>query len=138
MKLTAHIGLIFDGNCAEALKFYERTLGGKIEFLLTWGDSPMAADAPPGWDRKIMHARLAVGETALLAGDALPGTYERPQGFSLLLGIDKAPDAERLFQALSEDGKIRMPLRETFWAERFGGVTDRFGIPWEINCEKPQ
>lgn len=137
MKLNPSVYLSFNGQCESAFRFYERCLGGKIAFMLTWGDSPMAKDAPPEWAMKILHARLIVGDTALLGGDPLPQTYEPAKGFSLLLSVDRTEDAERLFEALAEKGTVRTPLQETFWALRFGCVTDQFGIPWVVNCENP-
>ena len=102
--------------------------------MLTWGDSPMAGEAPPGWGEKILHARITIGGTDLIAADALPQTYKPPQGFAVLLGMDDPVDAERVFHALAENGSVQMPIQKTFWAERYGGLIDRFGIPWEINC----
>jgi len=93
---------------------------------------------PEEWRKKILHARLVIGDTALLGADALPGSYESPRGFSLMLSLDDAGETERVFSALAENGTVRMPLQETFWAHRFGVLTDRFGIPWAINCEKSE
>lgn len=128
------ISLCFNGNCAEAIRFYERTLPGKILFELTWGQSPLADEAPPGWGTKICHSTLVVGDTTFHGVDVLPGTYEPPRGFSIVLGIDDVDESDRLFRALAENGQIRLPLHETFWARRYGMVVDRFGIAWEINC----
>jgi len=136
MNLNPRIGLSFHGQCEAAFQFYERCLNGRIAFMLRWGESPLAKDAPPEWSEKILHARLVIGDTALLSGDALPGSYDAPQGFSILLAVDDPVEAERLFRALAENGTVRMPLQETFWAHRFGVVVDQFGIPWDINCEK--
>ena len=138
MTVNPCVGLHFDGRCEAAFKFYERCFGGKITFMLTWANSPMAKDAPPEWGGKIMHMSLTIGDVAFAGADVLPHQYEPPRGFSILLGVADLADAERLFHALAEGGTVRMPLQETFWALRFGGVTDQFGIPWEINCEKPQ
>jgi PhnB protein len=138
MELNPCINLSFDGRCEAAFQFYAKCIGGKITFMLKWGDSPMGKDAPAEWAGKILHARFELGDLVLNGCDVLPGQYERPRGFSLLLGLDDPADAERLFSALAENGSVRMPLQETFWAERFGGVTDQYGIPWEINYEKPQ
>jgi PhnB protein len=137
-NLNPQIGLSFDGRCEIAFKFYERCLKGKVVFMLRWGDSPMAKDAPAEWQEKILHARLVIGDTALLGADALPGTYESPQGFSILLSPNSAGEAERLFHALAENGTVRIPLQESFWAQRFGSVTDQFGISWTINYEKSE
>ena len=133
MNLKANVSLSFDGQCEAAFKRYEQCLNGTITFMLTWGDSPMAAAAPPDWGAKINHATLKIGDTVLNGSDSLP--YERPQGFSLILRVDDPVAAEGVFQALAENGTIQLPLQETFWAKRFGVVVDEFGIPWSINCE---
>ena len=137
MKLSPHISLTFNGQCEAAFKFYERCLNGSITFMLTWGDSPMAKDAPAGWTSKIFHATLVVGNTTLQGSDPAPGSYEPPRGFSITLNPSEG-DAERLFTELAEGGTVRMPLQKTFWAVRFGVLTDRFGIPWVINSEKSE
>lgn len=134
MRINPH--LVFNGQCEAAFKFYEQYLAAKIEFTLTWGDSPLANQAPPEWGGKILHATLRVGDTVLTGVDVVPGEYEPPRGFSVMLGLDDPVAAERIFGALAEGGTVRMPLQKTFWAVRFGGVVDRFGIPWEINCEE--
>lgn len=134
MQLTTHLS--FRGQCEEAFKRYERLLGGRIDTMLTYGDSPMALQVPPEWRGKILHATLAVGQTTLTGTDVLIEQYEQPQGFSVLLGIANRDEAERLFHALAEKGVIRMPFQKTFWSAGFGVLVDRFGIPWEINCEQ--
>ena len=100
--VTPSISLSFDGQCEAAFRFYEQCLGGKITMLLTWADSPMAKDAPPEWGAKILHASLSVGDTVLAGGDTLPQGYERPRGFSVLLGLSEPVDAERIYHALAE------------------------------------
>ena len=137
MNLSPFLTLTFNGQCEAAFKFYEQCLGAKIAFMLTWGDSPMASKAPPDWGSKILHGRITVGNTELIGGVVFPNTYEQPKGFAVLLNVDDAVGAERIFHALAENGKIQMPMQKTFWAERYGGVVDQFGVPWEINCEKP-
>lgn len=135
MKLEPRISLAFNGQCEAAFRFYEQCLNGTIAYMLTWGNSPTRAETPPGWDTKIYHATLKIGDTAIAGGDVPPNRYEQPKGFSLLLGMDDAVAAERVFQALAENGRIEMPLQKTFWASRFGVVVDQFGITWSINCE---
>ena len=132
MKVNPH--LTFGGHCQSAFKFYERCIGGRIVTMLTWGDSPIAHQAPPAWRDKILHATLAVGDSVLTGVDVVPEQYQQPKGFSVQLGLDDPGDAERIFAALSEDGTVQMPLQRTFWALRFGVLVDQFGIPWEINC----
>jgi PhnB protein len=135
MNLNASVSLQFDGECESAFKTYEQLLGGQLQFVLPWGASPLADQAPPGWAGKILFARLRCRDLTLLGGDALPGTYQRPAGFNLTLRTADPQEAERYFEELAKDGgTARMPLKKTFWAERYGLVTDRFGTPWEINC----
>jgi PhnB protein len=136
MKLSPVISLTFNGQCEAAFKFYERCLGGKIAFMLTWSNSPMAKDAPPEWGDKILYGRITIGDTDLTGADVLPDQYEHPKGFAILLNVDDPPGAERIFQALAENGKVRWPIQKTFWAERYGGLVDQFGVPWDINCEQ--
>ena len=134
MRLNPH--LTFGGQCEAAFHFYQRCLGGKIETMLTWGNSPMATEVPPEWHEKICHATLTVGANQIMGGDAQPERYERPKGFQVLLGVDDPADAERIFQALAENGTVQMPMQETFWSARFGVLIDQFGVPWGINCEQ--
>ncbi len=131
------IDLSFNGNCAEAIRFYERVLSGRILFELSWGKSPLAKDAPPEWSSKVCHSTFVVGDITFHGVDVLPGSYEAPRGFSIVLGIDDLEESDRLFRALAENGRVRTPLQETFWARRYGVVVDRFGITWEINCGRP-
>jgi PhnB protein len=88
--------------------------------------------------RKILHARLTIGDIDLVGADMPPEMYQPPTGFGILLSMDDPQNAERVFDALAENGEKRAPFKETFWALRYGAVTDRFGIPWEINCERAQ
>ena len=134
MRVQAQISLAYDGRCEAAFRHYESCLGGEILFLLTWGNSPMAADAPPGWSEKVMHAAIRIGGLEITGSDVPPGHYEPPQGFEIVLNIDDPQTAESVFERLSEQGRIKMPLQKTFWALRYGVVVDPFGIPWSINC----
>jgi PhnB protein len=128
--------LIFNGQCEAAFKFYEQSLDAQIKFMMTHGESPLAAHVSPEWRSKIIHGTLALGEQLLMASDAPPDHYEKPQGFSVSIQVTDPGDAERKFQALSANGKVTMPMQETFWAVRFGMVVDQFGIPWMVNCPK--
>jgi PhnB protein len=134
MQLNPYLS--FDGRCEEAFKFYANLLGGEILAMFPFEGTPAAEHVSPEWQKKIMHATLDLGGAMLMGADAGAAQYNKPQGFSVSLGVDDAAEAERIFAALAEGGKIGMPIQETFWAERFGMVTDRFGIPWMINCEK--
>lgn len=130
MTLNPHLS--FDGRCESAFHFYQRCLGGKVD-MLTWGDSPMASEVPPEWRGKICHATLTVGTNQIMGCDVQPGQYEPPKGFQILLGVDDLAEAERTFQALAENGSVQMPMQRTFWAARFGVLTDQFGVSWSIN-----
>jgi PhnB protein len=130
--------LTFNGQCASALEFYEKCLGGKIVAMMTYADSPLAQQMPPDWNKKIIHATFALGDQTFGAADVPPENYQKPQGFSVTLSIDTAAEAERIFKMLAEKGTVQMPVQETFWATRFGMVVDQFGTPWMINCGKPQ
>ncbi|MGH9728404.1 MAG: VOC family protein [Candidatus Acidiferrales bacterium] len=130
--------LHFKGQCEEAFKFYEKSLGGKIAAMITHEGTPAESHVPAEWRKKIMHARLAVGEEVLMGSDVPPEHYHEPKGFSVTLSVKQAAEADRLFQALSEGAKVTMPIQETFWSVRFGMLVDKFGIPWMINCEQAQ
>lgn len=128
--------LFFNGNCEEAFKFYERVLGGKIDGMLTNAGTPAQAHVPAEWRDKILHARMIIGDSALMASDAPPGRYEKPKGFSVSVMIDDPDDAEGKFHALAEGGSVVMPFQKTFWSAGFGMCVDRFDIPWMVNCTK--
>ncbi len=127
--------LFFSGNCEEAFKFYEKTLGGKIEAMMPHAGTPAEEHVPAEWRNKIIHARLSLGEQLLMASDAPPGRFHKPQGFCVNLGVKDPAEAERIFNAFAKGGSVTMPLEKTFWARKFGMLVDRFGIPWMINCE---
>jgi PhnB protein len=127
--------LNFNGNCEEAFRFYEKHLGGKIESIHTFAGSPMENQLPPEARNKVMHIRMTVGKTVLMGSDAPGGRYQAPQGFSVSLSLKDAAEADRVYAALSANGKILMEIQQTFWAKRFAMFTDQFGIPWMINCE---
>lgn len=127
--------LTFNGQCEAAFRFYEACLGGKITFMMTYGESPQAEKTAPEWRTKLIHASIALGDHILTGVDTPPDHYQKPQGMSVLLSLDAAAEAERVFAALAEDGQVTMPLQETFWAQRFGMLVDRFGTPWMVNCQ---
>ena len=128
--------LLFNGRCEEAFKFYAQVLGGKIEAMIPHEGSPMEGHVPEAWRKKIMHARLVVGDQVLMASDEPPDHHETPQGFKVNISVNDTAEAERIFRELAEGGTVIMPIQETFWATRFGMLNDRFGTPWMINCEK--
>ena len=125
--------LFFDGNCAEAMRFYERTLGGKMEMVMTYGQSPEPENCPAGAENLVMHASMKLGDRTLMASDVPPSMGPKPMaGFALSLAYDSAEEARRVFDALAQGGSVTMPMTKTFWAETFGMLTDRFGTPWMV------
>jgi PhnB protein len=132
MQVTPYLN--FNCDCEAAFRFYERVLGGKIEAMMTHGESPIAGEVPPNWHSRILHARLVIGDAVLMASDSPPEMYQQPQGLFVSIGLQDVADAERIFHALAEGGSVTMPIEKTFWAERFGMLVDRYGIPWMINC----
>jgi uncharacterized glyoxalase superfamily protein PhnB/uncharacterized protein YndB with AHSA1/START domain len=135
MDLVTYLG--FDGTCEAAFQHYEKVLGGKILMMMRNGEAPGGGAMPPEQARRIMHARLQVGDRLLMGGDAPGQMVSRPQGFCVNYMADDPAAAERIFQGLAEAGTVTMPIAETFWARRFGMLVDRFGTPWMVNCEKP-
>jgi PhnB protein len=135
MRIRCHLS--FDGQCEVAFRTYQRIVGGQITMMLEYGESPMADQVPAQWQSRILHATLELGDQELLGFDAFPDAYERPQGFSVTLGISEPATAKEVFLALAEGGRVQMPYQETFWSPGFGVLIDRFGVPWEVNCERP-
>lgn len=135
MHLNAYLN--FDGDCRAAFEFYAKCLGGKIEMMLSHAEAPVEQPTPAAWRDKIMHARLVVGDQMLMGSDSPPEFHEKAQGFAVSIIVDETKEAERIFKALSDGGTVRMDLQETFWAQRFGMLTDRFGTPWMVNCPRP-
>lgn len=135
LKADLRAYLSFRGDCEAAFRFYEEALGAKLGLLFRYADSPMADVVPEGWETRIMHGSVTIGEQVLEGADVPPERYEEPKGFSLSLNVPSASEAERLFHQLAAGGRVVYPIEKTFWSERFGMVIDRFGIPWMINCE---
>jgi PhnB protein len=133
--LTVNPYLNFDGDCKAAFEVYAKLLGGKLE-VQTFGESPMGADVGPEMKDRVLHARLDLGNSVLMASDAQVGQYQKPKSFAVSIQVDTAAEADRIFAGLAENGSVDMPIQETFWAERFGMCRDRFGTPWMVNCAK--
>ena len=134
MQLNPYVN--FDGQCEAAFKFYEQVLGGKITFMMTWGEMPGANQFPPESHKLIMHTSLSVGDEVLMGADAPPGRYHQPEGINVSLHFKDVAESERIFNALAENGTVRMPFEKTFWSPGFGMCVDQFGIPWMINSEQ--
>lgn len=133
MQLNTY--LFFNGDCEAAFKFYAECLGGKIETMIKHAGTPAEEHVPAEWHDKIMHARLTVGDEAIMASDAPPGHYKPPQGFSVSIQLKDKTEGERIFNLLADGGSTTMPFQQTFWAAGFGMCVDRFGIAWMVNCE---
>ena len=131
--------LNFDGNTRDAVTFYAKCLGGELS-IMPFSEAP--GDFPKDARDKVMHARISKnGSTVLMASDALAGhgaPFRPGNNFSISLDCESLDEIERLFTALSENGKVTMPLQDTFWGARFGMITDQFGINWMFNFEKPR
>ena len=139
MKITTY--LTFDGNARDAFTFYQQALGGTLE-MMTFAQAPDAEQFPAEYRERIMHACLNLGDGVLMASDTVPGDtcgggpYEGIKGCSVSLHPTSVSESEQLFAALAEGGTVTMQLEKTFWAERFGMLTDRFGVSWMVNCEQ--
>lgn len=132
MKLTPYIH--FAGNAEEALNFYAEVLGGKIEQLGRYGESPMPSDED--WKQKIMHARLVFDNNIIMISDSFKGNPVSTNGnIQLSVEMDDVAKMNQVFEKMSEGGKISMPLQDTFWGARFGMLQDKFGVSWMFNCQ---
>lgn len=130
--------LFFGGRCEEALEFYGKALGAKVEMLMRFKDSPEPAQpgmVPPGFENKVMHASFRVGDCVVMASDGCDES-KGFEGFSLSLNVANEGEARKAFDALSDGGKVTMPLSKTFWSPCFGMLTDRFGIGWMIGISQ--
>lgn len=127
--------LFFAGRCEEALAFYGKALGARVDMMMRFNESPEApppGSLRPGFEKKVMHAQFRVGGNTLMASDGC-GPEAGFSGFSLSLTVPTGAEAERAFSALSEGGKVTMPLAKTFWSPLFGMLTDKFGIGWMVS-----
>jgi PhnB protein len=127
--------LDFDGQAREAFDFYAKAFHGKITARMTYGESPMAAQMPPETHGRVMHSQLETPSSGILMGADGPPHTASTKG-CVNVTVDDPAEAERVFKALSEGGKVDMPIDETFWAHRFGMLTDRYGKSWMVNCLK--
>ena len=128
--------LNFNGQCETAFKFYERVLGGKITFSMTWSEMPGADQFPAELHSKIMHTTLNAGDAVIMGADSPPGQYQKPTGMNVSIHLKDVAEGKRIFDALAENGSVTMPFEQTFWSPGFGMCVDQFGIPWMINCEE--
>jgi PhnB protein len=136
MKL--HTYLNYGGNCEQALRFYEKHLGGKIVMMMRFGDQPeAAANVPPAMKNAVLHARITIGDTLLMASDGPPDRFQPMRSVYLSLGVGSNEEAEHIHKLLADGGEIFMPMQETFFAHRFSMLRDKFGTSWMIIHEHP-
>jgi PhnB protein len=128
--------LFFNGRCEEAIEFYKKTLGAKVEMLMRFKEAPGDHKCTPGHEEKIMHSSLRIGDTLVMASDGMAQGKPEFKGFSLTLEAKDKAEAERLFGALSDGGEVNQPLIETFFSPSFGMLADKFGVGWMVMAEK--
>ncbi len=135
-QAIAYLG--FNGNCAEAMRFYEQALRGKIEVMMSGADSPIAAQMPKEFAHRIMHARLVLPGGGMLYGGDCPAhvPYERIKGVPITVDYDTVAEAEQVFDSLAAGGQVTMPMQSAFWAKRSGMLVDKFSTPWIVNGEQ--
>ena len=133
MKMNTYVN--FAGNCAEAFRYYEKHLEARTGMMMTHEQLPVPGRLGPEWKNKVLHARIEIAGTELAAAD-IPNAEPMRSAY-LTLSVDSDQEAERIFGALSNGGRVLMPMEETFFASRFGQVRDRFGINWMILHERP-
>ena len=135
--MATRIYLFFNGECEAAFRTYEKHLGGSDVMLMRYGGTPGEAMVPADWKDKVMHGSMRLGDVTLLASDAPPGRYDRPQGFRVNLALETVEDAQRAFAALADGGTVEMALEKSFFAPAFGQLRDRFAIPWQVMVDQP-
>ena len=136
MKLYTYLN--YGGNCAQAFRFYEEHLGGKITMMMTHGQLPNPNQVPSDWKDAILHARMNIGETVLMGADVPPERFQPMRSAYLSLLLGSIGEAERIYAVLSDGGEIFMPMQETFFAFRFAMLRDKFGTSWMILHERPR
>ena len=135
MKLYTHLN--FGGNCEEALRFYEKHLGGKITMMMKKSGLPVEYKVEPGTENDVVHARMSIAGVELIANDVPKSHFKPVRSSYLFLALDFSEDADRVYAVLAEGGEIGMPIAETFFAPRFGQLRDRFGTLWTIIHQRP-
>ncbi len=133
MKMDIYVN--FPGKCKEAFQYYEKHLGAKVQMMMTFDEMPEPKTIPPGLEKGILHARILIGDTPLLASDG--PRVEPMRSAYLTLSVGSNEEADRIYKALSDGGEIFMPMAETFFAHRFAQLRDKFGINWMILHDRP-
>jgi PhnB protein len=128
--------IFFDGKCEEALEFYKGAIGAKVDMMMRFKEAPDQSQMQPNTGDKVMHAAFHVGTTQVLASDGHCAGKPSFQGFGLALNAKNDAEAEKLFTAVGKGGQVLQPLTKTFFASKFGMVTDKFGIMWMVMAEE--
>jgi PhnB protein len=130
------IYLFFKGNCLEAMTRYAEILGGEITGVFRNGDAPDPESRMPGGDEMVMNMSMKLGSATVMASDNPESMYDKPQGFRISIAPPSRAEFDRVYGALADGAQsVAMEPGETFWAERFAMVTDRYGTPWMLNFE---
>ncbi|MCT4715262.1 VOC family metalloprotein YjdN [Enterobacteriaceae bacterium H18W14] len=137
--------IFFDGTCEEAIAFYQQAIGAQLLFKMTFGEMPneeeSSEDCASGFnwpDDKIMHANVRIGDNEVMMSDGnMCADRVKHTGYALSLATKDLAQGQSWFDNLAAGGDVTMPWGETFWAKGFGMLTDKYGIPWMINVEKP-
>ena len=132
MSLSFHID--FNGQCREAFEFYAENLKGTIGTMLEFKDSPASESVSKEWQHKIIHANILIEGIELAGADVKPEQYQKPKGFSILLGLNTESAVKSIFNQFSVGGEIIFPPQKTFWSPCYAIVVDRFGVAWKFNC----
>ncbi|WP_058188947.1 VOC family protein [Terracidiphilus gabretensis] len=135
MKLQPYLN--YGGNCAEAFRFYEEHLGGKINFMMTFAQMPEPKQIPPGMENGVLHVSMILGETVVMASDVQPERFQPMRSAYLSLSVDSDQEAERIYKLFEEGGEIFTPIQETFFATRFAMLRDKFGTSWMVVHNRP-
>ena len=136
MKLNTYLN--YGGNCAQAFRFYEDHLGGKITMMMTHGQQPNAQNVPPDMQNAVLHARISIGGTEFFGADVPRERFQPMRSAYLSLSVDSSQEAERIYGLLSDGGEVFMPMEETFFAFRFAMLRDKFGTSWMLLHERPR
>jgi PhnB protein len=124
--------VFFDGRCEEALDFYKKAIGAKVEMMMRWKDSPDKSMCSPDNADKVMHAQFKVGDSTIMGSDGRNTGNPNFQGFALTISAKDEAEVDKLFDALGAGGKVTMPLAKTFFSPRFGMLADKFGMNWML------
>jgi PhnB protein len=131
MRITPHLN--FNGQCRAAFERYRAVLGGSIQIMLSYGESPLADTFDARWHDRILHASLVFGDAELIGTDQFPDGYLAPQGIFITVNVPGVDKGREVFDGLAAGGRITLPFASTFWSPGFGVLVDAFGITWEVN-----